>query len=91
MLRGSSRSRSRQILAGAVVARSAMKSLNVGSVDVCPWALREGIVLHYLQTTFSQASDFPLRPLAGSDERAAPPGARGASRIALVSRPAAPG
>jgi exopolyphosphatase/guanosine-5'-triphosphate,3'-diphosphate pyrophosphatase len=65
-LRGISRSRSRQIVAGAVVARATMKSLNVGAVDVCPWALREGIILHYLQTTFNQPFDLPLRPLTGS-------------------------
>jgi exopolyphosphatase/guanosine-5'-triphosphate,3'-diphosphate pyrophosphatase len=42
-----------------------MKALNVGSVDICPWALREGIILHYLQT-FNQSFDLPLRPLNGS-------------------------
>jgi len=62
-LPGVSRSRSRQILAGAVVARAAMKALNVDCVDVCPWALGEGIVLHYLQTTHNQSFDLPLRPL----------------------------
>ena len=66
-LDGVSRPRSRQILAGAVVASAAMKALSVDSVDVCPWALREGIVLHHLQSL--QASDEPfdlaLRPLTG--------------------------
>jgi exopolyphosphatase / guanosine-5'-triphosphate,3'-diphosphate pyrophosphatase len=65
-LKGVSRSRSRQIIAGAVVAGAGMKALNVGSVDVCPWALREGIILHYLQTTFNEPFDLPLRPLNGS-------------------------
>jgi exopolyphosphatase/guanosine-5'-triphosphate,3'-diphosphate pyrophosphatase len=65
-LKGISRSRSRQIIAGAVAARADMKALNVGSVDLCPWALREGIILHYLQTTFNQSFDLPLRPLNGS-------------------------
>ena len=65
-LQGVSRSRSRQIIAGAVVARAAMKALNVDSVDVCPWALREGIILHYLQTTLNESFDLPLRPLNGS-------------------------
>jgi exopolyphosphatase / guanosine-5'-triphosphate,3'-diphosphate pyrophosphatase len=66
---GVSRSRARQILAGAVVARSAMKALNVESVDVCPWALREGIVLHYLQTMHNESFDLPLRLLAGTAYR----------------------
>jgi exopolyphosphatase/pppGpp-phosphohydrolase len=65
-LQGVSHSRSRQILAGAVVARATMKALNVDSVDVCPWALREGIVLHYLLTTHHGSFDLPLRPLAGT-------------------------
>jgi exopolyphosphatase / guanosine-5'-triphosphate,3'-diphosphate pyrophosphatase len=43
-----------------------MKALNVGSVDVCPWALREGIILHYVQTTFNEPFDLPLRSLNGS-------------------------
>jgi exopolyphosphatase/guanosine-5'-triphosphate,3'-diphosphate pyrophosphatase len=60
-LKGISRSRSRQIIAGAVAARADMKALNVGSVDLCPWALREGIILHYLQTMFNQSFDLPLR------------------------------
>ena len=64
-LPGISRSRSGYIIAGAVIARCAMKALNAGSADVCPWALREGITLHYLQTTFSESFDLPLRPLAG--------------------------
>jgi exopolyphosphatase/pppGpp-phosphohydrolase len=68
-LSGVSRSRARQILAGAVVARAAMKGLNVDAVDVCPWALREGIVLHYLQTTHSESFDLPLRLLAGTTYR----------------------
>jgi len=64
-LPGVSRSRSRQIVAGAVVATVTMKALNVSSVDVCPWALREGIVLHYLQSTHNESFDLPLRPLNG--------------------------
>jgi exopolyphosphatase / guanosine-5'-triphosphate,3'-diphosphate pyrophosphatase len=65
-LQGVSGPRSRQILAGAVVARATMKALNVSVVDVCPWAVREGIVLHYLQTTHQESFDLPLRPLAGT-------------------------
>ncbi len=83
-LPGVSQPRSRQILAGAMVARATMKLLNVGSVDVCPWALREGIVLHYLQSTHTESFDLPLRPLAGAP--AYPDGqvvARGVIRGAL--------
>jgi exopolyphosphatase/guanosine-5'-triphosphate,3'-diphosphate pyrophosphatase len=65
-LPGVSRPRSRQLIAGAVVARATMKVLNVSSVDVCPWALREGIVLHYLQSIQTGSFDLPLRPLTGA-------------------------
>lgn len=37
-----------QILAGAIVLRSAMKAFNVKSLTISPWALREGIVLRYI-------------------------------------------
>jgi exopolyphosphatase / guanosine-5'-triphosphate,3'-diphosphate pyrophosphatase len=84
-LQGVSRPRSRQILAGAVVARAAMKALGVAAVDVCPWALREGIILHYLQTTLNQSFDLPLRSLNGATYEKAPPGARGSSPVALVA------
>ena len=62
-LRGISQPRARQIIAGAVVARAAMKALNVTEADVCPWALREGIILHYLQTRLSDSLLLPLKPL----------------------------
>jgi exopolyphosphatase/guanosine-5'-triphosphate,3'-diphosphate pyrophosphatase len=72
-LRGVSQPRSRQIVAGAVVARAAMKALNVTEADVCPWALREGIILHYLQTRLNESLVLPLRPLdqvSGEDPNA---------------------
>ncbi len=84
-LPGVSRSRSRQILAEAMVARAAMKALNVECVDVCPWALREGIVLHYLQTTHNQSFDLPLRPLPGAAYQEDRPRLQVGSRGALVA------
>lgn len=83
-LRGVSRSRSRQILAGAVVARATMKALNVNSVDVCPWALREGIVLHYLQSTHNESFDLPLRPLIGATYQEGKP--TGAATLTAVGQ-----
>jgi exopolyphosphatase/guanosine-5'-triphosphate,3'-diphosphate pyrophosphatase len=84
-LQGVSHSRSRQILAGAVVARATMKALNVDSVDVCPWALREGIVLHYLLTTHHGSFDLPLRPLPGTGYQAN--GAQPIGQVAIVAAP----
>lgn len=47
-LPGVSTSRAQQIVAGAVVARSVMDVLDIDRVEICPWALREGIVLRRL-------------------------------------------
>ncbi|WP_027927588.1 hypothetical protein [Amycolatopsis benzoatilytica] len=61
-LRGVSKSRSRQIVTGAVVAEAAMTALGLDSVEVCPWALREGIMLCHLENIAARAA-MPLRPL----------------------------
>jgi exopolyphosphatase / guanosine-5'-triphosphate,3'-diphosphate pyrophosphatase len=46
-LPGVSASRARQITAGALVAESVMRQLNVDELEICPWALREGVVLRW--------------------------------------------
>lgn len=50
-MRGVSASRAQQILAGAVVAEAVMAVLDVECLNICPWAVREGIVLERLGTT----------------------------------------
>ena len=45
---GVSTGRAHQILAGAVVAESAMRQLDIDELDLCPWALREGVILRRL-------------------------------------------
>jgi exopolyphosphatase/guanosine-5'-triphosphate,3'-diphosphate pyrophosphatase len=47
-LPGVSPSRAHQLLAGAIVAHEALDALGLDSVDVCPWALREGVILRRL-------------------------------------------
>ncbi len=47
-LHGVSAGRSAQLLAGALVAEAAMELLGVDQLQVCPWALREGIILRRL-------------------------------------------
>lgn len=47
-LPGVSKSRADQLLAGAVVADAAMDLFDVEHVDICPWALREGLILRRL-------------------------------------------
>ncbi len=49
-LPGISRARAAQSAAGAVVAYTAMETMGVEEVTVCPWALREGVLLHRLET-----------------------------------------
>lgn len=49
-LEGVSSSRSHQLVAGALVAEAAMRALKVGQLEICPWALREGVILRRLDT-----------------------------------------
>jgi exopolyphosphatase/guanosine-5'-triphosphate,3'-diphosphate pyrophosphatase len=45
-LPGVSEIRAPQLLAGAIVAETAMSQLDIDQVRICPWALREGVILH---------------------------------------------
>lgn len=47
-LPGVSTGRAGQLLAGAVVAEAAMDLLDLPALDLCPWALREGVILRRL-------------------------------------------
>jgi exopolyphosphatase/guanosine-5'-triphosphate,3'-diphosphate pyrophosphatase len=47
-LPGVSPSRANQVVAGALVAQSAMELLDLEVLEICPWALREGIILRRL-------------------------------------------
>src|SRR4051812_12113696 len=47
-LEGVSVGRAHQTLAGAVVAAGAMDALGVDELELCPWALREGVILRRL-------------------------------------------
>ena len=49
-LRGVSVDRAHQVVAGAVVATAAMAALDVPCVRICPWALREGVILRRLDS-----------------------------------------
>ncbi|WP_083292362.1 Ppx/GppA phosphatase family protein [Arthrobacter sp. SW1] len=58
-LPGVSEARARQILAGALVAEAALELFEFPSMEICPWALREGLILRRLdQLVF----DGPLKP-----------------------------
>ena len=46
-----------QIMAGAVVLRTAMKVFDVSTLTISPWALREGIVLRYIDALDGRGAD----------------------------------
>ncbi|MFD7614854.1 Ppx/GppA family phosphatase [Streptomyces sp. NPDC059828] len=48
MLPGVSEGRSGQLLAGALVAEAAMDLFGIDELEICPWALREGVILRRL-------------------------------------------
>ena len=47
-LPGVSENRATQIVAGAFIAESVMRNLDIAELEICPWALREGVVLKWL-------------------------------------------
>jgi exopolyphosphatase/guanosine-5'-triphosphate,3'-diphosphate pyrophosphatase len=47
-LPGVSRGRAPQLAAGAIVADAAMDLFDLPQVEICPWALREGVILRRL-------------------------------------------
>lgn len=49
-LEGISTERALQIVAGALVAEASMRALSIETVDICPWALREGLILRKLDS-----------------------------------------
>jgi exopolyphosphatase/guanosine-5'-triphosphate,3'-diphosphate pyrophosphatase len=69
-LTGVAPERALQILAGAVAAESAMRMLNLSAVEICPWALREGILLRRLSPLMTPDSLYQIKLLwaAGPDD-----------------------
>lgn len=54
-LEGVSVDRAGQLVAGALVAESTMRALSVDTLEICPWALREGVILRRLDLESSDA------------------------------------
>ncbi len=50
--------RTMQIVGGGIVADEIMRSLNVHEVEICPWALREGAILRWLDQFRPHAAGF---------------------------------
>jgi exopolyphosphatase/guanosine-5'-triphosphate,3'-diphosphate pyrophosphatase len=49
-LKGVSKPRAHQILAGAIVADAVTTVFDLHSVDICPWALREGVIAQRMRS-----------------------------------------
>ena len=61
-LGGVSPARAYQLLAGAVVAEACMRALRLEVVEICPWALREGVILRRLDWLSTASWDEPPGP-----------------------------
>jgi exopolyphosphatase/guanosine-5'-triphosphate,3'-diphosphate pyrophosphatase len=58
-LPGVSEGRAPQLLAGAVVADATMDLLELPALEICPWALREGVILRRLDTMPGDVNERP--------------------------------
>ncbi len=58
-LPGVSASRAAQLLAGAVVAHEVMLTFGLQRVEICPWAMREGVILRRLDWLASEGLVLP--------------------------------
>ncbi len=67
-LPGVSEARAPQLLAGALVAEAALEMFEFSSMEICPWALREGLILRRFDQLVFEG---PVDPAGDSDP--APP------------------
>ncbi|QFG20739.1 hypothetical protein [Actinomadura sp. WMMB 499] len=75
-LRGISVPRAPHILAGGIVADATMSALHVKHLDVCPWALREGVILQRWREIADPAREptrLPTSPRPRSHLHVVPP------------------
>jgi exopolyphosphatase/guanosine-5'-triphosphate,3'-diphosphate pyrophosphatase len=61
-LEGVSSDRSQQLVAGALVAEASMRALSLDTLEICPWALREGLILRKLDTDLDSEPGGNSRP-----------------------------
>lgn len=65
-LPGVSEMRARQVFAGAMVAEAAMKTFGIDELTICPWALREGLILRRLDALVRDVQvQIPHAPAVG--------------------------
>ncbi|MES4906999.1 MULTISPECIES: Ppx/GppA phosphatase family protein [unclassified Streptomyces] len=82
-LPGISAARAHQALAGAVVAEAAMDVLGIDRLRICPWALREGVLLDRLRTLEAQSVPGPSCEVSPGPSREVPAAPASASVVAL--------
>ncbi|AJK67932.1 Hypothetical protein B840_01500 [Corynebacterium marinum DSM 44953] len=61
-LEGISSDRSHQIVAGALVAEASMRALGLEQIEICPWALREGVILRRIDKGLDEIPQERKRP-----------------------------
>ncbi|MGN2635661.1 Ppx/GppA phosphatase family protein [Nocardia takedensis] len=86
-LEGVSSDRSQQLVAGALIAEASMRALSLDTLEICPWALREGLILRKLDTDMNggpRATHLP-GPAAGDGSRGAEGGPPLSGPIETVS------
>ena len=62
-LPGVSEGRAAQMTAGAIVADAVMDLMGVAQLEICPWALREGVILKRLDNLADPANEGLARPI----------------------------
>ena len=63
---GVSEGRAGQLPAGAIVADAVMDLMGVTQLEICPWALREGVILKRLDVLADPANAGLARPMSGT-------------------------
>jgi exopolyphosphatase / guanosine-5'-triphosphate,3'-diphosphate pyrophosphatase len=86
-LPGISAPRARQSLAGAVVAYTAMSLLQIDAVTVCPWALREGVLLRRLESSPDRHTVAEPLPFASRRTVVPPPDEVAGAVVLQIDRP----
>ncbi|AZG47973.1 Guanosine-5'-triphosphate,3'-diphosphate pyrophosphatase [Gordonia insulae] len=67
-LEGVSADRAGQLVAGALVAEAAMRALSVDTLEICPWALREGVILQRLDAEPARTAEGIGTEAIGTEE-----------------------
>ena len=75
-LPGVSEARAAQLAAGAIVADAVLDLMGITQLEICPWALREGVILKRLDTLTLSSGRTEQPRSVRLKSRAAPPRTR---------------